>query len=908
MITGTGLETTLGTLADAWLPRLADAALKGFLLLGVAGLATAAARRSSAATRHLVWASAVAALLVLPLLSAVLPAWKAELPLPKLAALTTPRSQPHLQPPTAAPEKLQQNGPLSPSRPETFAPNEVETQAIISINVPERTSAENGKKLSWSSVILLVWLSGVVALLTPTIVGLIRVRWLGRSSSPASADVWAVIADRLPAELCPKRAVRLLESDESSMPMTWGIVRPVVLVPARARTWPAWQRRNVLLHELAHVRRNDCLTQLLAQVACAVYWFNPLVWLAANRLRVEREHACDDQVLLAGSKASEYATHLLDVARSLRPAAVTGMASVSMARPSQLSGRLLAVLDERRSRSRVSRPTLVKLEVAVLCLVLPLAAFKPWTPNTPAAPKMDASSTPSLLRPEKRLSRMALKSPAPEGRAALPANELRSSPLSAAFTESTASAMAHGGTSMSPFAPSIGRVDVPVVRAPLGALVCSGRGKDGNSSHSSNSTHDDGTRLRTWMANFWSDGCSYRVNALGEVAFNRDATDVTKIERGGYFEIEERDGDTIRRVEIRPSASGELVRKYLVNGTERPYDAEASKWLADVLILVERRTGFAAESRVPALLERGGVDAVLTEISLIPSDYAKRLYYSELVKNATLNAADVQRAVRQAATEMHSDYEMAELMISMARQPAFAAGAHEAYAEGVMKIKSDYEKRRAMTALLSRDKLSKDVVRMLLESTASMHSDYELAEFLISVAKRYPPDADTRKYYLSALDHISSDYERRRVLSAVSSPAGLDDATSSAALQTAGKMSSDYEKAEMLLTVVKRGSMDAAGRADFFAAARTLKSPYDKHRVLQAVLSLRPMTRDVVVELLDVAPSIRSDYDLSELLIAIARATPIDETLRPAYMKAAESIKGEYEYGRVVAAIRNRGG
>ncbi len=905
MITATGLETTLVTLANSWLPRLADASLKGFVVLGVAGFATVAARRASAATRHLVWASAVAAMLALPLLSAVLPTWTAEMPLPKLPSVTPWSVEPGPQVRAPSPAEGDRAHLPAPSHGDPGVA-EAEVQPILSINVPLKSDARGAHLLPWRAAAVLIWLIGVVVLMIPTLVGMVRVRWLGRASSPASADVWAVIADRLPVELCPTRAVRLLESEESSMPMTWGIVRPVVLVPARARAWPAWQRRNVLLHELAHVRRNDCLTQLIAQIACAVYWFNPLVWMAANRLRMEREHACDDQVLLAGSRASEYAAHLLDVARSLRPAAVTGMASVSMARPSQLSGRLLAVLDERRSRARVSRRALMNLELAALCLVLPLAAFKPWARSTNASVNPASPGLTSAPAPYSRGEPKALDGAIPASGAALPPSELHSSSVALARTERAVGAPVYQGAVLPLIVPS--SATAPGAHAPLSALACSGRGKNTNSSHSSNSTRDDGTRLRTWMANFWSDGCAYRVNALGEVSFNRDATDVTKIERGGYFEVEERDGDLIRRVEIRPNASGELARKYLVNGTEQPYGAEAGAWLAGVLVLVERQTGFAAESRVPALLERGGVNAVLTEISLIPSDYAKRLYYTALVKDAKLNAADVQRAVRQAATEMHSDYEMSELMISMSKQPAFASGAHEAYAEGVMRIKSDYEKRRAMSALLERDKLSKDVVRMLLESTSSMHSDYELAEFLISVAKRYPPDADTRKYYLSAVDHINSDYERRRVLTAVTSSGGLDEATASATLRTAGKMSSDYEKAELLLTVAKRGLMDAAARANFFTAARTLTSAYDKHRVLAAALNQRPLTKDIVVELLDAAPSIRSDYDLSELLIAIARATTIDESLRPAYMKAAESIKGEYEYGRAVAAIRKGGG
>ena len=92
----------------------------------------------------------------------------------------------------------------------------------------------------------------------------------------------------------------------------------MVLLPETAETWPESRRHVVLLHELAHIKRQDCLVQMLVQLVCALYWFNPMVWYAARQLRIERELACDDAVIQVGTVPAEYATHILTLAGSLR--------------------------------------------------------------------------------------------------------------------------------------------------------------------------------------------------------------------------------------------------------------------------------------------------------------------------------------------------------------------------------------------------------------------------------------------------------------------------------------------------------------------------------------------------------------------------------------------------------------
>src|SRR6266850_641986 len=181
------------------------------------------------------------------------------------------------------------------------------------------------------------------------------------------------------------KPVLLYSSSAVSTPLTWGSRNPIILLPEDALDWPEAHRRIVLRHELAHVARGDSFTQLVAGFVCALYWFHPLVWIAERRLRSECERACDDNVVSLGTPAAEYAAHLLEVARSARAFGAPGFLSVAMARPSQLEGRLLAVLNESRRRvslSRRARPVAALLTGLVL---IPFAAFR-------AVPKADAQA------------------------------------------------------------------------------------------------------------------------------------------------------------------------------------------------------------------------------------------------------------------------------------------------------------------------------------------------------------------------------------------------------------------------------------------------------------------------------------------------------------------------------------
>lgn len=334
----------------SWSPITLAVVVKATVLLLLAALVSAAMRRASASARHLVWHLTLVALVALPVLPRVLPEWR--LPLPdslsalRFTAVITPSTVASARPATAgatAPGAVRDAAPLGSVRPEPSGADAVGGAARV------------WERLGLVGVVSLIWALGTLAVLGWLLVGYLWLRRVARRSRFVHDGTWVRSVQELCGRLELRRPVTVLRSDAAVIPATCGLLWPALLLPASADHWPEAHRASVLCHELAHVKRFDCLTQFVAQLACALFWFHPGVWYAARRLLVERERACDDMVLALGTQPSDYASHLIDIARALTPARLSAPATVSMARPSHLEGRLLAVLDPRRRRANPLR-------------------------------------------------------------------------------------------------------------------------------------------------------------------------------------------------------------------------------------------------------------------------------------------------------------------------------------------------------------------------------------------------------------------------------------------------------------------------------------------------------------------------------------------------------------------------
>jgi TonB family protein len=311
----------------------ADFVVRGTLVLAAGFAASFAFRRASAAVRHLIWTAAFVALLALPVALRLAP---------KVAVAAWPAAA------------------------EQQAPILGQGRAEARFTVAATTREANRAFPDW----LILYLAGLLIVAGRFLAGTARTVRMVRQARPAAYA--SALSEQMRRELAIGRLVPALESSVATVPMTWGTLRPVVLLPEAARHWPAARLHAVVLHELIHVRRHDLLAQMAAQAACCVYWFHPMVWLGARQLRKERETACDDAVLSGGVAAPDYAGHLLELARAMVQRRRLADAP-AMAESGDLEERVRAVLDGERNRAPLNRRLAATVAVMAGVLVLPVA-------------------------------------------------------------------------------------------------------------------------------------------------------------------------------------------------------------------------------------------------------------------------------------------------------------------------------------------------------------------------------------------------------------------------------------------------------------------------------------------------------------------------------------------------------
>ena len=370
---------------------LAEYFLKSTAVLSLALLAARLSRRRPASFRHFTLAFALIGLLLLPLLSLAPVGWRTSF-LPARPAGSSPQDQAQnaRNPRREAVEPRVGTHPRAADIPAGHAAGKPSQAAKIPPleSSPASLRQEPSSRLSQAGqtsprqtlfdfAIAALWSVGMAIFFMRLAAGLAGARRLTKGAAKLLDPIWRVLLERFLSFVSLRRKISLKGHPDVTVPLTWGWRKPVILMPAASAGWSDEERSSALFHELSHVKRADFLTTLLVRMSLAVFWFNPLCWIACRELRKEREIACDELALRAGIKPSVYAASLLALRRSAGFRWTPSAALLGLFGGPSFPQRLAAILKQKLTFKEVKMKTKIMLAAAVASAVVIIGTARP---------------------------------------------------------------------------------------------------------------------------------------------------------------------------------------------------------------------------------------------------------------------------------------------------------------------------------------------------------------------------------------------------------------------------------------------------------------------------------------------------------------------------------------------------
>lgn len=634
----------------------------------------------------------------------------------------------------------------------------------------------------WLPLFVLAWLAGVVMLALRLAGGWI---WLQRMTShdavPADNELQALVR-RLNRRLHIGRTITLLRSPGVDVPTVIGWIRPTVLLPmcALSRLSPL-QIEAILAHELAHVRRHDYLVNLLQTCLETLLFYHPAVWWLSRQIRTEREHCCDDLAVSLCGDPVVYARALAELEEQRGPAARLVLAASG----GPLLQRVRRLLTG--SPGHAGRGPAWLAASAVVLLMLAVAGAAVGQQSVLAATAAGAAQAKPLTVQTIAVSVLhAVRNPW------------------AGVEHVTTASQVPPAPSAPPAPPDDTSMTID--------------------------TNQDSTGNFTWTSN----GDKLEVKYRGSFELNDDDTSIVKVSPNGFLRINDGAWFKGRSGEFTADGSGVMTVRYRVGGRERAFEPEGRQWLAETLPKFIRMSGFAAKDRVARYLRTGGVSAVLEEISRIPGSHTKKVYFSELLKQATLDAPTARRVLEQAGREITSNHELATLLIAAADTLLIDDEVRKAYFETARRIQSDYEMRRVLTAALGGGAMSPVAMTELLAAARALESDHEAASLLLDVVKLQAIEGTVRSPFFAVLETLQSSHEKGRVLQALLRRPDVSADTLLEVLTAAGSLGSGHEASQVLQAAARAHAITGPARDAYLKVADRL----GRHEQDQALAAL----------------------------------------------------------------------
>lgn len=216
----------------------------------------------------------------------------------------------------------------------------------------------------WFPLLIAVYVAGVAVMTIKLVLDLLQLQQIKQKQVLPIDVAWEKHLERLAAQLRIPRRVKLLISQHIGVPVMIGFLKPVILMPiAMFNNLTAEQLEAILLHELAHVKRNDYLLNIFQSIVETILFFNPFIWWISKNIRLEREHCCDDLVIASKVQPLHYAKAL--VALEEYRLTVNAMAMAAADNKQHLFHRIKRIMEMKTKNINYTQKLLAVMIIAV---------------------------------------------------------------------------------------------------------------------------------------------------------------------------------------------------------------------------------------------------------------------------------------------------------------------------------------------------------------------------------------------------------------------------------------------------------------------------------------------------------------------------------------------------------------
>lgn len=388
----------------------------------------------------------------------------------------------------------------------------------------------------------------------------------------------------------------------------------------------------------------------------------------------------------------------------------------------------------------------------------------------------------------------------------------------------------------------------------------------------------------------------------GKIIFTEDETDVKYISPGGFLRFGKRSFGNKRSIILEGESNGVIYREYREGSKKLPFEPDGKRWMASVLPEIIRTTGIGADERAAKFYTKGGINALLNEISMLPSNYVKGIYYDASFKIPNLKTADMALLLEDAGDKISSNYELSKLLTS---NSGVYGKEEKVLAAAILvtnNISSSYEQAKVYKHLLSKTELNQQNKAEIIKNVRNISSSYEQSGVLQAYVKK-PLSTNNINLVISEAGHISSSYEQSKVLQALVNNQSFKDVDLTRFLSTVSGISSSYEQAKVLKSLVGKVSLSSEQIVTISKAAEHISSSSEQSGFLQSIINTQKLDEASINAVIASTHGISSSYERSKVLRLIIASPNFTNSNYNSVINESSSIGSSYEQSKVLADL-----